>query len=227
MYTDPVAYGKIEAPSIWSHAMPRLVDRTGQRFGKLVVLERSGTNALKKVLWKCRCDCGNETDVVAGSLVTGNTTSCGCVIPNFKHGGWKKASYNSWRAMMRRCYKQQDKDYFRYGGRGVTVCSEWHDYANFAADMGEPAGTQTLDRIDAYGNYTKENCRWASVTVQNRNVRVRVTSKSGYVGVHLRQGKWYGEITVQKKKYYSKACNTVEEAAAARKELERLHWGSV
>lgn len=46
-------------------------------------------------------------------------------------------------------------------------------------------------------------------------------------GKNLRQGKWYGEITVQKKKYYSKACNTVEEAAAARKELERLHWGSV
>lgn len=226
MYTDQQMYGKLQVPVLWSLAMPRLVDRTGQRFGKLVVLERNGTNALKKVLWRCRCDCGNELDVVAGSLVTGNTTSCGCVIPNFKHGGWNKASYNTWRAMMRRCYKDQDKDYPRYGGKGVTVCQEWHEYTRFAADMGEPEGAQTLDRIDPTGNYTFENCRWATPTIQARNVRVRAMSKSGYVGVHLREGKWYAEITCQKKKYYSRACNTVEEAAAARKELERKHWGA-
>lgn len=205
--------------------MPRLIDRTGQRFGKLLVLDRYGTNSLKKVLWRCLCDCGNEVSVVAGDLVTGNTSSCGCVVPNLKHGGSGKGSYNTWRAMIRRCTVPTDKDYPRYGGRGVVVCSEWMDYSKFAADMGEPKGTQTLDRIDTYGDYTKENCRWADVTVQNRNVRVRSTSKSGYVGVNLRDGKWYGEITVQKKKYYSKACNTVEEAASARKELERKHWG--
>lgn len=206
--------------------MPRFIDRTGQRFGKLVVIERSGANNPKKVLWSCQCDCGKKLNVVAGSLVTGNTTSCGCVTPNFKHGGWKKSSYNTWRAMMRRCYNPQDKDFKRYGALGVTVCSDWHTYTNFAADMGEPEGTQTLDRVDPYGGYNRINCRWASITQQNRNLRVRPTSKSGYTGVHQKGGKWYGEITVRKKKYYSRACSTVEEAAAARKELERLHWGS-
>lgn len=206
--------------------MPRLVDRTGQRFGKLTVLEHIGSNALKKVLWRCRCDCGNELPVVAGSLVTGNTTSCGCVIPNFKHGGTGKSSYNTWRAMMRRCYNLNDKDYKRYGALGVAVCQEWHVYAQFASDMGEPKDAQTLDRIDPNGDYAKENCRWATPTIQARNIRVRANSKSGHVGVHFRHGKWYAEITKQKKKYYSRACNTVEEAAAARKELERLHWGS-
>lgn len=205
--------------------MPKLIDHTGKRFGKLVVLKQAGRNELKKVLWKCQCDCGNQTVVVSGSLVTGNTTSCGCVVPNFKHGGWNKSSYNTWRAMVRRCTNPKDKDYPKYGGCGISICQEWMDYVKFVADMGEPIGDQTLDRIDTYGNYTKDNCRWASVTVQNRNVRIRKTSKSGYVGVHLRDGKWYGEVTVKKKKYYSKACNTVEEAAAARKELERIHWG--
>ena len=205
--------------------MPKLIDHTGKRFGKLVVLKQAGRNELKKVLWKCQCDCGNQTVVVSGSLVTGNTTSCGCIVPNFKHGGWNKSSYNTWRAMVRRCTNPKDKDYPKYGGCGISICQEWMDYVKFVADMGEPIGDQTLDRIDTYGNYTKDNCRWASVTVQNRNVRIRKTSKSGYVGVHLRDGKWYGEVTVKKKKYYSKACNTVEEAAAARKELERIHWG--
>ncbi|MEY4720087.1 MAG: hypothetical protein RL563_2705 [Pseudomonadota bacterium] len=205
--------------------MPRFIDRTGQRFGNLVALERGGTNALKKILWRCRCDCGNEVNVVASALVTGNTKSCGCVIPNLKHGASNKSSYNTWRAMMRRCYNSEDKDFKRYGAVGVTVCSEWHDYTKFAADMGEPVGTQTLDRISPEGNYTKDNCRWATPTTQARNIRVPKRSKSGHIGVHLRRGKWHAEITHQKKKFYSRVCSTVEEAVAARKELERLHWG--
>lgn len=205
--------------------MPRLIDRTGERFGKLVVIEQAGRNALKKVLWKCVCDCGKETVVVSGSLVTGNTTSCGCVIPNFKHGGWKNASYNSWRAMMRRCYKPQDKDYHRYGGRGIQVSPRWHEYINFMMDMGEPVGDSTLDRIDANGDYTPENCRWASPIVQARNIRHPKSNKTGHRGVLFHNNKYYANITVSGKKYYSKMCNTVEEAAAARKELERLHWG--
>ena len=55
----------------------KLVDRVGQKFGKLLVLKQAGRNELKKVLWKCKCECGNEIDVASGSLVTGNTTSCG------------------------------------------------------------------------------------------------------------------------------------------------------
>lgn len=224
MYTDLKTSCILQALKLKGLVM-KLVDRTGQRFGKLIVLEQAGRNNLKKVLWKCKCDCGNETIVVSGSLVTGNTESCGCVIPNFKHGGWKNSSYNSWRAMMRRCNNPKDKDYKRYGGRGISVYPDWHEYKNFVADMGEPSGSQTLDRIDPNGNYEPGNVRWDSPTVQARNVSVRKTTISGYTGVHLRQGKWYAEITVKTKKYYSKACNTIEDAAAARKELERIHWG--
>lgn len=202
----------------------KLVDRTGQVFGKLTVVEQAGRNKLKKVLWKCRCECGNETVAISGSLVTGNTTSCGCVIPNFKHGGWKKSSYNSWRAMIRRCTIPTDKDYPRYGGRGVSVCPAWMDYRNFAVDMGEPSGNETLDRIDPYGNYELQNCRWASLKTQARNIRLPKTSKTGVVGVLFHGGKYYAAITVNKKKYYSHMCVTIEEAAAARKQLEEKYW---
>lgn len=221
-------YVIVEALQLWSCAMPKLIDRIGQRFGRLLVVEAAGRNKLKKVMWKCVCDCGAETIAVAGSLVTGNTTSCGCANREAitKHGGWKKASYNTWRAMMRRCYNPQDKDYPRYGGKGVTVQQSWHEYVNFAADMGEPSGDETLDRIDPYGNYSIANCRWAGVQTQNRNVRVRANSKTGVVGVSKTiHGTYMAKVTVKKKSFYSKCFKTIEEAAAARKELERIHWG--
>lgn len=207
--------------------MPKFIDRAGQRFGKLIALDRAGYTKTKKILWRCKCDCGKETLVDICSLVTGNTSSCGCIIPNFKHGGWKKPSYNTWRAMMRRCHNPQDKDYRKYGAVGIAVCSEWHDYTKFAADMGEPEGTQTLDRIDPYGNYTKENCRWASLPVQARNVRTRTTTKSGVTGViNVYGNKWMAKISVGKKSFYSKVVGSIKEAAIARKELERKHWGA-
>jgi hypothetical protein len=226
MYTDYKLTCILKAlKTSFGVVMGKFIDRTGQQFGKLTVLHKAKTNTRKKVLWRCRCTCGNEVSVVAGSLVTGNTKSCGCILPNFKHGGWKKASYNSWRAMIRRCTNPKDKDYKRYGARGVSVYPAWLDYATFKDAMGEPVGNQTLDRIDPAGNYEPGNLRWASPTVQARNVKTRETSKSGYTGVHFRAGKWYGEITANKKKYYSKACDSIQDAAKARKDLELLHWG--
>ena len=204
----------------------RFIDRVGQVYGKLSVVEFAGRNRFKKILWRCICLCGKETIVPSGALVTGNTSSCGCVVPNLKHGGWKKGSYNTWRAMVRRCTTPTDKDYPRYGGKGILVCQEWLDYRQFAADMGEPVGDETLDRVDPYGGYTKENCRWAGVRTQNRNLRVRTTSKTGVTGVSVvKAGKFMAKVTVGKKSIYSKCFATLEEAAAARKELERLHWG--
>jgi hypothetical protein len=209
--------------------MGKLVNQIGLRFGKLVVVSRAGVGKNKKVLWKCVCDCGKETIAVSGSLVTGNTSSCGCLFKErvTKHGGTGKASYNTWRAMMRRCYNVLDKDYKRWGGRGIVVSLEWHDYACFVADMGEPEGDETLDRKDPYGPYSKENCRWAGVTTQNRNVRIRENSKTGIIGVSkVASGKYMAKVTVKTKSFYSKCFATLEEAALARKELERIHWSA-
>mgnify|MGYP000969605747 CR=1 FL=1 len=59
--------------------MPKKIDLTGQRFGRLVVVRESNTRKNRAVMWECICDCGNELIVRGDSLRSGNTKSCGCV----------------------------------------------------------------------------------------------------------------------------------------------------
>ena len=128
---------------------------------------------------------------------------------------------------MRRCYNPKDKDYKKYGAVGVSVYGPWHEYTKFQADMGEPTGDETLDRINPTGNYEPDNCRWAGITTQNRNVRVRTNSKTGITGVSkTHSGTYMAKITAKSKNYYSKCYATLTEASEARKELEKIHWST-
>ena len=212
----------------WRFVMGFRKDKTGLVFGKLIVLNYVGMSTSHKSLWECKCECGNITTVVSGALTSGNTSSCGCYLKEriTKHGGTGKSSYNTWKSMVARCTHTQNKDYFKYGAVGIKVCPEWLDYLNFEKDMGEPIGTETLDRIDGYGDYTKENCRWTSPTIQARNIRIPKRNTTGYIGVSNVYGKYMAKITHMKKSYYSKVFNTAEEAAQARKELELKYWSS-
>lgn len=165
----------------------KYIDISGQRFGNLVVIKRSGEIGGRSK-WLCRCDCGKEAVVSVSNLRNGHTKSCGCLVSTTaiktrtKHGHKKKAKVNRlypvWRNMKQRCDLPTHKYYKSYGGRGITVCQEWRDYDNFRKwayangyDEDAPRGSCTIDRIDVDGNYEPSNCRWVSMDVQAKNKR--------------------------------------------------------
>ena len=206
--------------------MANAIDLTGQKFRYLTAVQYTGeANKYKQRLWECLCDCGKTAIVATRALTSGNTGSCGCQEGFRKHGGSNKSSYYTWRGMMRRCYNPKDKDYAKYGAVGIVVQDSWHEYPAFAADMGEPQGAETLHRTDPYGNYTKENCEWASPTRQAREIRLYKKSKTGYTGVRQeKNGKFLATIGVAGTYYYGRVRNTIEEAIEDRKEMELKYW---
>ena len=163
---------------------PRHKSLIGQRFGRLVVIaEDPIRGASRSMKWICRCDCGTVKSIGAQALRNGATVSCGCynreinsnrVIHGHEKNGRKSPTYTSWEKMLSRCYREKDPGYSNYGGRGISVCEEWHTFANFLKDMGErPKGT-SIDRINPDGNYEPGNCRWITQKEQTNNTRRNV-----------------------------------------------------
>lgn len=89
----------------------------------------------------------------------------------YKHGYSGTGLYGRWRRMIQRCSDPNADDYIHYGARGIKVCERWQSFANFLADMGEPPTGHSLDRINPSGDYSPDNCRWVTQSVQMRNTR--------------------------------------------------------
>lgn len=163
--------------------MTMIKDLTGQRYNRLIVIAREGTNRFGASTWRCRCDCGNTTVVARSSLLSGGTKSCGCWHKNYvetqltTHGKKGTRLYMVWKAMNQRCNNPKHKSYPRYGGRGITVCDEWkNDFQAFydwamttGYDENAPKGQCTIDRIDNDKGYSPDNCRWADMKIQVGN----------------------------------------------------------
>jgi hypothetical protein len=164
------------------------IDRTGQVFGHLTVIELVPTIHGKKdnKKWLCRCECGVEKIIRVDHLVSGETISCGCkkldllkeksTTHGLSQNNDYKSEYLIWVGMKRRCFNKGYKKFIDYGGRGITVCERWtgaNGFLNFIKDMGKkPTQKHSLDRWpNNDGNYEPDNCRWATMAEQNRNKR--------------------------------------------------------
>jgi hypothetical protein len=169
--------------------MPKLIDLSGQTFGRLTVVRRHGLDG-RNTTWLCTCDCGgpkaDEVIVQTYNLRHAKTVSCGCVrkensaAATITHGMSETRVYHIWKMMLQRCTNPKADAYSNYGGRGITVDPSWHEFEKFYADMGEPPSPKhTLEREDNNGNYTSSNCKWATDEEQANNRRTNVTLTLG------------------------------------------------
>lgn len=155
----------------------KAIDLKGQRFGKLLVLDRLPNEPGKSAIWKCLCDCGNFSAPNSSSLRAGKTKTCGCEKASSakdrftKHGLRYTREYRIWLGMKDRCSNPKSTHYQSYGGRGIKVCKEWSDdFMAFYTDMG-PSGNLSIERIDNNSGYCKQNCKWATQKEQSINRR--------------------------------------------------------
>lgn len=160
--------------------MSKSIIKKGDKYGRLTAVKHSHKVKTHQH-WFFKCSCGNEKVICVDSVKSGKTKSCGCLRKeqakkqgknNTTHGMKGTRAYKSWQAMKQRCLNKNCSAYKNYGGRGITICTEWlESFENFYEDIGERPEGKSLDRIKNNLGYYKSNCKWSTRKEQNNNTR--------------------------------------------------------
>lgn len=191
--------------------MGKINNISGKKYGLLTVLDEYTINKRGKVVWKCQCDCGKITHVIASDLHSGNTKSCGCLFrkistPTHNYKSDRRL-YGIYNGIKQRCYNLKNPKYIDYGARGIVLCDDWlksfDSFCEWALGNGY-ASYLSIDRIDANGNYTPENCRWATALEQGRNTRS--TKNLSYNGTTQPMSQWAKQLGISASSLRYKLC---------------------
>ena len=162
----------------------RIAALCGKKYGLLTVI--AFVKDTTPPIWRCLCACGKEAEIQASNIRSGHTKSCGCLrrVVTTKHGMANSPTYKSWQAMKSRCCNSNTPNYKYYGERGITIYLPWiTSFEQFYVDMGKrPSSSYSLDRKDTDGDYTPDNCRWATASEQQLNKRRFISPKTRKYG---------------------------------------------
>lgn len=177
-----------------------------------------------------QCDCGSDVKGVNfNSLVSGRLLSCGCARNGsslITHNLSQSPIYKVWAGMKKRCDNPNTYKFVDYGGRGISYQESWANFESFYQDMGNQfeKGLE-LDRIDTNGNYTKENCRWVSRSVNCHNRRKRKGSTCSSIGVSMHGPKFRAVLCVDGVYKLRKTFNNEYDAALAYDDVSEQIYG--
>lgn len=206
--------------------MAQFKDLTGKKFGRWTVQYRTTdyieANGAKRVRYHCVCDCGNEADVISGSLSKGLSRSCGCLQRDFmksgnakrKHGETGTRLYRIWKGLNNRTHNPNNPKYARYGERGIGVAEEWRGengftvFKEWALSNGYDDNL-SIDRINNDGDYCPQNCRWVNNKAQANNTSVN--RRIEVDGTERTIAEWIEYLGISKWKLYYHTDDEIKE----------------